>query len=54
MKHVSWTNPRQFLSKAWIIIDFMGLKQKEFILNHTGRIRKLTDIGRRVLKEAVI
>ena len=33
MKHVSWTNPRQFLSKAWIIIDFMGLKQKEFILN---------------------
>ena len=33
MKHVSWTNPRQFLSKAWIIIDFMGLKQKEFILS---------------------
>ena len=33
MKHVSWTNPRQFLSKAWIIIDFMGLKQKEIILN---------------------
>ena len=33
MKHVSSTNPRQFLSKAWIILDFMGLKQKEFILN---------------------
>ena len=33
MKHVSWTNPQQFLSKAWIILDFMGLKQKEFILN---------------------
>ena len=35
------------------ILDLMGLNQENVNFKHAGRIRKLTDIGGRILKEVV-